>query len=114
MYYVYIVQCADDTYYTGMAHDLCQRMREHVTCAPTCAKYTRSHKVVALAMAWQVADRSAALRLEYAVKQRTRAQKLALIETPMAACTLCEGVKATPLAGLTLQDCLDGTKEAAK
>ncbi len=114
MYYVYIVKCADDTYYTGMAHDLCQRLREHVTCAPTCAKYTRSHKVVALAMAWQVADRSAALRLEYAVKQRTRVQKLALIDAPMTASALCEGVEATPLLDVTLQDCLDGKWEVAK
>lgn len=114
MYYVYIVRCADDTYYTGMAHDLCQRLREHVTCAPTCAKYTRSHKVVALAMAWQVQDRSAALRLEHAIKKLTRAQKIALLGEPETAVTLCEGVETTPLSDITLQDCLNGKAEVAQ
>ncbi len=114
MYYVYIVRCADNTYYTGIAHDLCHRMQEHVSCAPTCAKYTRSHKVVALAMAWQVQDRSAALRLEHAIKKRTRAQKIALLENPTIAASLCDGVQVSPLVAITLQDCLDGKVEVAK
>ena len=114
MYYVYTVRCADDTYYTGMAHDHCHRMQEHVSCAPTCAKYTRSHKVVALAMAWQVQDRSAALRLEHAIKKLTRAQKMTLLAEPATAASLCDGVEATPLATVTLQDCLDGKAEVAQ
>ena len=40
MYYVYIVRCADETLYTGIATELERRIEEH-NCSDKGAKYTR-------------------------------------------------------------------------
>ena len=72
MYYIYMVRCADDSLYTGIAADLARRMREHADKAPAAAKYTRSRSVIALECVWTAPDRSAASRLEYAIKRLPR------------------------------------------
>ena len=81
-YYVYIVRCRDDSLYTGIAADPIRRLRQHVTGGSGCARYTRSHPVCALEGLWSTADKSAALRMERAVKSRSRAEKLWLLERP--------------------------------
>ena len=67
MYYIYIVRCADGSHYTGITTDPARRMREHVLRLKRCAKYTKSHPVVAL---------------ESRIKQLPPAQKRALIAQP--------------------------------
>ena len=69
MYYIYMVRCSDDSIYTGIAADLGRRLREHTEKAPAAAKYTRSRQVETLEMAWTAEDRSAASRLECAIKR---------------------------------------------
>lgn len=83
-YYVYMVRCADGSHYTGLCTDPKKRMREHAGRTAACAKYTRSHPVVALDALWQAASRSDAARLESRIKRLDKAQKLALIERPGA------------------------------
>ncbi len=61
-YLVYILQCNNDTLYTGCTNDLKKRYQEHL--AGKGAKYTRSFKPVAIEGAWQVSDRSSAMRIE--------------------------------------------------
>ena len=46
------------------------------------AKYTRSHPPQELAGLWRCGERTAAARLEYAVKTLPRAAKLALLNVP--------------------------------
>ena len=82
MYYIYIVRCADDSLYTGIAADLGRRLRQHAEKAPAAAKYTRSRAVVELEAAWTAPDRSAASRLESGIKKLPRAKKLQLITAP--------------------------------
>ena len=83
-YWVYLARCGDNTIYTGAAKDLERRLREHnrESSSGQGAKYTAAHRPVALAQAWEVGAWGDALRLEYAVKQCSRAQKIQLIEEP--------------------------------
>ncbi len=74
MYYVYVLACGDGSLYTGMTNDLRRRMTLHA--AGRGAKYTRSHPPQELAGLWRCGERTAAARLEYAVKTLPRAAKL--------------------------------------
>ncbi len=76
--FIYIVRCADGSLYTGWTDDVRQRVEAHN--AGRGAKYTRSRRPVTLVYAEVCADKSAALKREYAVKHLTRAAKLALID----------------------------------
>jgi putative endonuclease len=74
---VYIVRCADATFYTGITNGLDKRLKAHD--AGTGAKYTKSRGPVELVYSEISPDRSAASKREYAIKQLTRAEKLELI-----------------------------------
>lgn len=78
MYYVYMVQCRDNTLYTGITTDVQRRLNTHNSGKG--AKYTRSRLPVQLVYQESQPDKSAALKREIAVKKLTRAQKLRLIE----------------------------------
>lgn len=81
MYYVYMVKCADDTLYTGIAKDLRKRLNEHNS-SDKGAKYTRARRPVTLVYSEQYPDRSAASKREYAIKKKmNKAQKRQLIES---------------------------------
>lgn len=80
VYWVYVLRCRDGSLYTGMTNDLPRRMALHA--AGKAAKYTRSHPPQALAGLWRCGDRTAAARLEYAVKTLPREKKLALLAAP--------------------------------
>ena len=77
MNYTYILRCADGTLYTGWTNDLEKRLSAHN--AGTGAKYTRTRRPVELLYYEAHADKADAMRREYAIKQLTRTQKLALI-----------------------------------
>ncbi|MBA61502.1 MAG: endonuclease [Planctomycetaceae bacterium] len=76
-WFVYILQCADGTLYTGMTNDLPRRIEQHN--AGTAARYTRARTPVELVYQQETANRSSALKREYAIKQLTRKQKDRLI-----------------------------------
>jgi putative endonuclease len=78
VYYIYIVECADKTLYTGIAIDVAKRIEEHNGMGLG-AKYTKSRQPVVLRYTEESASRSDALRREYELKQLTREKKLALI-----------------------------------
>lgn len=77
MYYVYILQCGDGTYYTGSTTDLERRLAAHA--GGRGAKYTRGRGPLRLVYREEVESWPAALRREAAIKKLTRAQKIALI-----------------------------------
>ncbi len=77
-YAVYVLCCADGTYYTGIAQDVERRVREHNGSSKG-AKYTKSRRPVALVYAESIGSRSEALKREYAIRHLTRAEKKALI-----------------------------------
>lgn len=78
IFYVYLLRCADGTLYTGYTDDPVRRTKVHN--AGKGAKYTRARLPVELVYQEACADKSAALRREYEIKQLTRVQKLKLIE----------------------------------
>lgn len=76
---VYLLRCSDGTLYAGATADLARRVRQHL--AGRAARYTRSRLPVALVYSERARDRSAALRREAALKQLSRAEKLALVRS---------------------------------
>ena len=65
--------------YTGITTDVKRRMEEHSGLNGKGARFTRSHRLRALEALWSCDDRSLASRLEYRIKQLTKAQKLRLL-----------------------------------
>jgi putative endonuclease len=76
---VYIVRCADGSLYTGIARDVVRRVAAHNADGGAGASYTRSRRPVTLVYQETAADRSAASKREYQIKQLSRAEKLALV-----------------------------------
>jgi putative endonuclease len=76
MWSVYLVRCADDTLYCGIARDVAARMAQHE--AGKGAKYTRGRGPLALVATKRFRDKGKALRVEHAIKQLTRAEKARL------------------------------------
>ncbi|MEO8225239.1 MAG: GIY-YIG nuclease family protein [Gammaproteobacteria bacterium] len=75
-WHVYIVRCADESLYTGIARDPGQRVARHN--AGTGAAYTRARRPVTLVHLESAPDRGAALRREAAIKKLPVAAKRAL------------------------------------
>jgi predicted GIY-YIG superfamily endonuclease len=77
-YYVYILKCADGSYYTGSASDLDRRVMEHQQGAAT-SSYTFRRRPVHLVWSEEVATYNEALLHEHQIKGWSRAKKAALI-----------------------------------
>lgn len=86
-YWVYILHCANNTYYTGYTNDLNKRFEAHVN--GTASKYTRSFKPLRIAQSWKIdGDKSLAMKIERAIKKLTRAAKEKIIANPLLLDTL--------------------------
>ncbi len=81
MYYVYILECADKTLYTGYTDDLEKRIKVHNRGKG--AKYTRARLPVTIVYFEEVETKSIALSREYSIKKMTRRQKETLISAQM-------------------------------
>ena len=77
-WWVYVLRCADDTFYVGVARNLAQRLREHNGERRGGARYTQGRRPVSLYAAHACADRRAATRLEWRTKRLPRASKVLL------------------------------------
>ena len=78
-WYVYLLQCADGSLYTGITCDLPRRLRQHNGEIVGGSRYTRSRRPVALAWSAQAECRAEAQRLEAAIKALSREAKLAIV-----------------------------------
>jgi putative endonuclease len=76
-WHVYLLRCGDGTLYCGITNDLKKRTAAHN--AGKGAKYTRCRGPVVMVWSKRCASMSAALKLEYATKQLTRAEKTRLV-----------------------------------
>lgn len=76
-HYVYVLECADGSLYTGYTTDVDRRLAEHN--AGEGAKYTRGRTPVSLQYTETFASRSAAMKREYAIKQLSRREKERLV-----------------------------------
>lgn len=77
-YFVYIVECKDQTFYTGWTVDIEERMARHNEGKG--AKYTRGRYPVVLRYFEELPTKVAAMQREWAIKQLSRMEKLELIE----------------------------------
>jgi predicted GIY-YIG superfamily endonuclease len=75
--FVYIVRCADGTYYTGWAGDVARRIAAHN--AGRGSRYTRTRRPVTLVYQEAAPDRGSAMRREAAIKAYGRERKERLI-----------------------------------
>ncbi len=81
LHFVYIVLCHDVSLYTGYTNNLTKRLKTHNK--KQGAKYTKSRLPVWLVYHEVFLEKRPALQREYAIKQLSRKQKLALIENQM-------------------------------
>ena len=78
MWFVYILLCADNTYYTGITNDVEKRLSSHNSGKG--AKYTRGRAPVMLMFMKSLPDRGSALKYEFLIKSLRRDDKTKLIE----------------------------------
>ncbi len=79
-FFVYIVLCRDNSFYTGIAKDVDRRYSEHA--AGRGARYTRSRGVEKIVYREGPLGHGDALRRERQIKALNRSQKEALISSP--------------------------------
>lgn len=77
MHTVYVLECADGTYYTGYTTDLERRVEEHND--EDAAKYTRGRTPVEVVHVETYDSRGAALSREHEIKSLDRAEKERLV-----------------------------------
>jgi len=79
LWYLYVVECSDNSLYTGITTDLNRRITEHNS-SNKGAKYTRPRRPVTLVYSEIHPNRSAASKSEYRTKQLSKQNKLLLIQ----------------------------------
>jgi putative endonuclease len=79
MWKVYIIECSDLTYYTGISNDVEKRIDTHNK--KKGAKYTKTRIPVKLVYQQSFETKSLAAKEEWRIKQLTRKQKKDLIST---------------------------------
>ncbi len=76
-WHLYVAECADGSYYTGIAKDVEKRIEAHNSGKG--AKYTATHGPVQLVFQEPQADYSTALRREYQIKTLPKKRKTRFI-----------------------------------
>lgn len=82
-YWVYIIFCENNTFYTGYTTDLKKRYQSHFNGTGKC-KYTRSFKPLYIAQCWQIQnDKPLAMKIESYIKKLSRVEKEKIINNPL-------------------------------
>ncbi len=79
-WFVYILECADNSFYTGITTDLQRRVTEHNE-SKAGAAYTRARRPVKLVYSESCSSRSESLKREYEIRQMGRSGKEQLVNT---------------------------------
>jgi putative endonuclease len=77
-WFLYLLECRDGSYYAGISTDVQARFQAHL--AGKGARYTRAHPPLRVLGMRPYADRAAASRAEWQIKQLPRQHKLAWLE----------------------------------
>lgn len=80
MFFIYIIECKDGSYYIGQTNNLLQRMVQHKN-GNGCL-YTKNKGFNQLLVYWVCDNRNGALKLEKYLKTLTKKRKITLIENP--------------------------------
>ena len=78
MYYVYILECRDNTLYTGITKDINKRLFEHNNTEKG-AKYTKNRRPEKLVYFKDFPDRSSASKEESRIKKLSKIEKQEII-----------------------------------
>lgn len=79
MYFVYLLECADGSIYTGVTTDVARRFAEHTK--GTASHYTSAKKAKRILYSEPQRNRSDAQKREAEIKKWSRAKKLALVSS---------------------------------
>jgi putative endonuclease len=77
-FYVYILKCSDQSYYTGITNNLDRRLDEHIS-GKNRGSYTYDKRPVQLVYEQSFTDPETAIAYEKKIKKWSRAKKEALI-----------------------------------
>ncbi|OGO94088.1 MAG: hypothetical protein A3F41_04880 [Coxiella sp. RIFCSPHIGHO2_12_FULL_44_14] len=81
-YYLYLLECQNNAYYTGYTSNIERRYQEHVAGSLKC-KYTRSFPPKRLAVCWKMElPLSEILKIECKIKRLSKQKKIELINHP--------------------------------
>ncbi len=78
-YFVYILLCADGSFYTGFTTNLEQRLHAHNT-LKSGAKYTKTRRPVVLKYSEELSSHSLALKRELNLKKLSHSAKVKLVQ----------------------------------
>ena len=78
MWFIYILLCSDNSFYTGSTNNIDERFKVHL--AGKGAKYTKSHKPIKIIYQEKLNTKSEALKREAEIKKLSRKQKEELIK----------------------------------
>ena len=78
-WFVYILECNDATYYTGITTDIGRRIQEHEEGRG--AKYTKGRAPLKIVYREECEDRSSASKREMEIKSLSKEDKVALFST---------------------------------
>lgn len=78
MYFVYLLECSDESIYTGITTDVERRFKEHQEGKNS--NYTRARGANRILYTEEYEDRSSASKREAEIKKMTREDKLKLIK----------------------------------
>lgn len=78
MWYVYLIQCDNGSFYTGVTSDLERRFQEHET--PSGSFHTKLHKPIKILYTEEYRTKIEALKREKQIKGWRREKKLNLIK----------------------------------
>lgn len=76
-YYVYMLICSDDTFYTGITNDLEKRLKTHNE--GKASKYTRVRLPVQFIYVEEIEGKGPALSREWSIKSLKKNEKIKLI-----------------------------------
>lgn len=80
-YWVYILLCQNNAYYTGYTNNLIKRWEAHQT--GKASKYTRSFKPIKIAQFWHIqGNKALAMQLERNIKKLSKLEKEKIIIHP--------------------------------
>jgi len=77
-WWIYLLQCRDDSFYCGITSNLDRRVREHNSGRG--ARYTKARRPVKLVNSKKCLSRSNAMKLELRIKKMNRIRKMAFFQ----------------------------------
>lgn len=98
VYSVYVLRCADDSLYTGIATDVARRLSEHQSSSRG-AKYLRGRGPLLLVFEEEIGDRSSASKVEHHLKSLAKADKEALVKGLKSLADITAGLQSTQASG---------------